>query len=116
MKTRKAFTLVEILIVVILLGILATIAISSFGDAGADTELAAAKTTCTTVFTAVQLAITDPDSVMVGVVPTVAELETANLLSVDTGKWTIVIAGTAAAPTVVVTSATNAAATYSLPN
>ena len=38
---RKAFPLVEILIVVILLGILATIAISSFGTSADDTRAAA---------------------------------------------------------------------------
>ncbi len=92
---RKAFTLVEILIVVILLGILATIAISSFGDAGADTQEAARVTTENTLKTAVQLYIVDNQAL-----PTLAQLEAANLIELDETKWTVTIGGTAAAPAV----------------
>ena len=94
---RKAFTLVEILIVVILLGILATIAISSFGDAGADTTESARATTERTIRSAVSVYVARHQ-----VLPTVAQL-VAEGTDVDTAVWNVVIGGTTTSPTVTVT-------------
>lgn len=91
---RKAFTLVEILIVVILLGILATIAISSFGDAGADTTESARVTTERTLLSAVSVYVARNQAL-----PTVAQLQAAGA-TIDTSKWTVTIGGTTALPTV----------------
>ena len=52
---RSAFTLIEILIVVILLGILAAIVVPMFTDAAEDTNIAACDTNVSALKTALQL-------------------------------------------------------------
>ena len=52
---RSAFTLIEILIVVILLGILAAIVVPMFTDAAEDTNIAACDTNVSALKTAFQL-------------------------------------------------------------
>lgn len=57
MRTRRnrAFTLIEILIVVVILGILAAIVVPQFTQASDDAELSAAKTQLQTVRTQMEL-------------------------------------------------------------
>ena len=54
-SARKGFTLIEILIVVIILGILAAIVIPQFANATTDTKTAGVQTTAQTLRGAVQL-------------------------------------------------------------
>ena len=55
MKNRKGFTLVEILIVVVILGVLAAIVIPSFSQASGDSNLTNLKANLQTVRTQIQL-------------------------------------------------------------
>ena len=54
-RTKKAFTLIEILIVVVLLGILAAIVIPQFSDASTDAKLSAQASDLHTLRSQVQL-------------------------------------------------------------
>ncbi len=55
MRAQKAFTLVEVLIVVIILGILAAIVVPQFSDASSDAKLSALKTNLQTIRGQIQL-------------------------------------------------------------
>ena len=55
MKAKKGFTLVEILIVVIILGILAAIVVPQFSDAGENAKLSTLKSNLQTVRAQIQL-------------------------------------------------------------
>lgn len=55
MRAEKGFTLVEILIVVIILGILAAIVIPQFADASSDAKLSSLKSNLQTVRSQIQL-------------------------------------------------------------
>ncbi len=94
---RKAFTLVEILIVVILLGILATIAITSFADLTGDAEENSRLTTERIAKSALQVYITENNAM-----PSADGSELK--LDYDTSKWTIVVGGSVDAPTLSVTA------------
>ena len=54
-RTIRAFTLIEVLIVVIILGILAAIVIPQFSDASSDAKLSALKTNLHTIRSQLQL-------------------------------------------------------------
>ena len=54
-RTFRAFTLIEVLIVVIILGILAAIVIPQFADASSDAKLSALKTNLHTIRSQLQL-------------------------------------------------------------
>ena len=54
-RTSGAFTLVEVLIVVIILGILAAVVVPQFSDAGSDARLSALETNLQTVRSQLQL-------------------------------------------------------------
>ena len=55
MRAEKGFTLVEILIVVIILGILAAIVVPQFADASSDAKLSSLKSNLQTVRSQIQL-------------------------------------------------------------
>lgn len=55
MRAKKAFTLVEVLIVVIILGILAAIVVPQFSDASSDAKLSALKTNLQTIRSQIQV-------------------------------------------------------------
>jgi len=54
-KNQKGFTLVELLVVVVILGILATLAVQTLGDRTKDAEIAKAKADLRTVLSAIEL-------------------------------------------------------------
>jgi len=67
-KRRKAFTLVELLIVVIIIGILAAVAIPQFGDSATDAKVASLDANLTTLRGAIELYYHQHGSVYPGVV------------------------------------------------
>ena len=72
MKARKnkAFTLVELLVVIIIIGILAAVAIPQFGDSSADAKQAALKENLRTMRSAVEAYYIDHTSTYPGTVAT----------------------------------------------
>jgi len=67
---RKAFTLVELLIVVIIIGILAAVAIPQFGDSATDAKLASLDANLTTMRSAIELYYHQHGSTYPGVIKT----------------------------------------------
>lgn len=92
----------SVLVVMILLGILSTIAGVSFGDLSSDAEESARITTERTLMSAVQVYIAMNQA---QAVPTLAQLKAANLFVLDESQWTVTIGGTVSEPTVSVTAA-----------
>jgi general secretion pathway protein G len=90
MRTRRnrAFTLIEILIVVVILGILAAIVVPQFTQASDDAELSSAKTQLQTVRTQMELYKFDNS----GYPATLAAMETGGYLTDEPkgaiGDWT----------------------------
>ncbi len=80
MVSRKGFTLVEILIVVVILGILAAIVIPQFSNASSDSKLATLKTNLQTVRCQLELYKIEHDDIY----PVLASFEDA---MVTTGKY-----------------------------
>jgi len=93
----KAFTLVELLVVIIIIGILAAVAIPQFGDSSADAKKAALKENLKTLRTAVEQYAIDHTSTYPG--------------TIATHKTTV--AGTAAAHTDAATAFLKQLTTYS---
>lgn len=99
---KKAFTLIEILIVVILLGILAAVVVPQFVDQTDIARDAAAAQTEATLnnawqqYVAAQMAA---DVDMSAVAPTEAALVTGGYIdaAADTGKFTVTVSGVGAA-------------------
>jgi prepilin-type N-terminal cleavage/methylation domain-containing protein len=69
-RTTKAFTLVELLVVIIIIGILAAVAIPQFGDSSADAKKAALKENLKTMRTAIEQYAIDHTSTYPGTVAT----------------------------------------------
>lgn len=67
MKSEKGFTLVELLIVVIILGILAAVIIPQFGSSTADTKLAALDSNLASLRNSIELYYHDHNAVYPGV-------------------------------------------------
>jgi len=69
-RKRKAFTLVELLVVIIIIGILAAVAIPQFGDSSTDAKKAALKENLRMLRSAVDKYYQDHTSVYPGVIAT----------------------------------------------
>ena len=69
-RKRKGFTLVELLVVIIIIGILAAVAIPQFGDSSADAKKAALKENLRTIRNAVEKYYHDHTSAYPGVIAT----------------------------------------------
>jgi prepilin-type N-terminal cleavage/methylation domain-containing protein len=83
---ERGFTLVELLIVVVILGILAAVVVFAVGNLSENAQEKACATEQKTVETAIQAYMVQN----AGVIPTAAQLEAANLISSASGlKFTI---------------------------
>ena len=69
-RKKKAFTLVELLVVIIIIGILAAVAIPQFGDSSADAKKSALKENLRTLRAAIEKYSIDHTSVYPGLVKT----------------------------------------------
>ena len=70
MKSRKGFTLVELLVVIIIIGILAAVAIPQFGDSSLDAKKSALKENLRTMRSTADKWFVDHDSTWPGMVAT----------------------------------------------
>ncbi len=83
MKAKSGFTLVEILIVVVILGILAAIVIPQFSNASSEAKLASLKSNLQSIRAQIQLyKVKNTDSS-----PTVASFESQMITDVNSGPY-----------------------------
>ncbi|MGD1915322.1 MAG: competence type IV pilus major pilin ComGC [Phycisphaerales bacterium] len=88
-QVRKAFTLVEILIVVVILGILAAIVIPQFTSASEDAQVSSAESQLQTVRNQIELYRVRNN----GIAPAADDLFTDEGLTEPVGGWTSIVNG-----------------------